>query len=80
MQNIGRNKFSHTGDSPKWVKSKRRREKREEKKRGEAMLITMAKLRMGHASRLGQFFYKTSTICAEGCEGVKYCVNFVLHP
>ena len=28
------NKFSHTGDSPKWVKSKRQREKKKEK-RGE---------------------------------------------
>ena len=26
-QNIGENKFSHTGVSPKWVKSKMRREK-----------------------------------------------------
>ena len=32
-QNIGGNKFSHTGDSPKLVKSERRREKEEEKKR-----------------------------------------------
>ena len=44
------------------------------------MVITMANLYMAHSSRLGQFFYKTSTICVEGCEGVKYCVNFVLHP
>ena len=26
-QNIGGNKFSHKGDSPKWVKSKRQRER-----------------------------------------------------
>ena len=30
-QNIGGNKFSHTGDSPKWVKSKRQGEKGGEK-------------------------------------------------
>ena len=28
MQKYWGNKFSHTGDSPKWVKSKRRREKK----------------------------------------------------
>ena len=43
------NKFSHTGDSPKWVKSKRRREKEKRRK----MVITMAKLRMAHASTHG---------------------------
>ena len=32
MPNIGGNKFSHTGDSPKWVKSKRRREKKRKEK------------------------------------------------
>ena len=41
----------HTGVSPKWVKSKRR--KRREKK-DRKLVITMAKLRMAHASRLGQ--------------------------
>ena len=30
-QNIGGNKFSRTGDSPKWVKSRRRRKKRRKK-------------------------------------------------
>ena len=35
MPNYWGNKFSHTGDSPKWVKSKRRREKeRKKEKRG----------------------------------------------
>ena len=32
-ENIGGNLFSHTGDSPKWVKSKRRREKEKIKER-----------------------------------------------
>ena len=41
----------HTGDSLKWVKSKRRREK--EKEREKKMVITMAKLRMVHASTHG---------------------------
>ena len=31
-QNIGGNKFQRTGDSPKWVKSKRRREKKREER------------------------------------------------
>ena len=31
-QNIGGNKFSHTGVSPKWVKSKRRREKKKKRR------------------------------------------------
>ena len=37
MQNIGGNKFSHTGDSPKWVKSKRRREKVRERDKEERL-------------------------------------------
>ena len=40
------------GDSPKRVKSRRRRKKRE--KKDWTMVITMAKLCMAHASRLGQ--------------------------
>ena len=39
------NRFSHTRDSPKWVKSKRRK-----KRRKKQLVITMAKLRMAHAS------------------------------
>ena len=53
MPNIGGNKFSATGVSPKWVKSNRRREK-ERKREERKYVITMAKLRMAHASRLGQ--------------------------
>ena len=41
-QNIGGNKFSHTGDSPKWVKSKRWREKERTRERDWTMVITMA--------------------------------------
>ena len=57
------------GVSPKWVKSKRRRKKKrkkeerlndgdnkkEKKKKERKLVITMAKLCMAHASRLGQF-------------------------
>ena len=41
------------GDSPKWVKSKKRRKKKEREREREkdwTMVITMAKLRMAHAS------------------------------
>ena len=44
----------HTGDFPKWVKSKRRRKKKEkERERERKLVITMAKLRMAHASTHG---------------------------
>ena len=41
------------GVSPKWVKSKRRREKKKEREKDWTMVITMAKLRMVHASTHG---------------------------
>ena len=50
------------GDSPKWVKSRRRRKKKKEE-RGEKeerkLVKTMDKLRMAHASRLGQLTHFT---------------------
>ena len=55
-QNIGGNKFSQTGVSPKWVKSKRRKRKKEDRK----LVITMASyplqrhLGWDTRSRLGQ--------------------------
>ena len=42
----------HTGDSPKRVKSKRRK-RREMREKDRKLEITMAKLRMAHASTLG---------------------------
>ena len=67
-QNIGGNKFSHTGDSPKWVKSKKRREKKKEREKerlnngdnngqathGARKHAWRTQARMAHASRLGQ--------------------------
>ena len=44
----------HRGDPPKWVKSKRRKRREREKKKDRKLVITMAKLCMAHASRLGQ--------------------------
>ena len=41
------------GDSLKWVKSKRRRKKREKREKDRTMVITMANLRMAHASTHG---------------------------
>ena len=57
------------GDSPKWVKSKKRRKKKKK------LVITMAKLRMAHkwrthgarmahASRLGQYAWRTQACMA----------------
>ena len=54
-QNIGGNKFLHTGDSPKWVKSRRRREK-ERKRPNDGNKNGQATHRARkHAWRLGQF-------------------------
>ena len=56
---IGEKKFLASGDSSKWVKSKRRREKRDW-----TMVITMASYALQHhlgwctQSRLGQFYQK----------------------
>ena len=65
---MGGNKFSRTGDSPKWVKSKRRRKRRRrgEKERlndgnnngqathGARKHAWRTQARIAHASRLGQ--------------------------
>ena len=52
MPNIGENKFSASGDSPKWVKSKRRKRKREERPKG-----------MAHAKPPGPMYQNQRKIC-----------------
>ena len=47
-------RFPEVGQKQKTGKKEREKKKEEEEER--TMVITMAKLRMAHASRLGQFF------------------------
>ena len=61
--------ISHTGVSPKWVKSKRKEERRKTKKKEKKLVITMAELRMAHASthcpRMGQNLVHSYHILAD---------------
>ena len=76
LQNIGGNKFSRAGYSPKWVKSKRRRKK--ERKKDRTMVITMAKLRITHAWRTQAAWAKITFLIEEKICFYSHYLLFIL--
>ena len=62
---LGGNKFSHTGDSTKWVKSKRRKRKKERPKLGNnnGQLCIATPPRVAHAKPPGPILFKLLETC-----------------
>ena len=61
----------HTGDSPEVGQKQKTEKKKKEREKERKLVITMAKLRMAHASRLGQYI--------NICEGWAYIICSLLY-